>query len=219
MTIDGRVQPNYVMRGGLTVDGTGSVAAAADQATVTLGVEVLRADAGEAFRVAGSAVADLLRVLTDHGVDGSDARTADVTLGPRFDYADGTQTLAGYQATQRIVVSVRDLAGLGALLTAAAVAAEGVRIDGVALVASRAREVGADARTAAMIDAREKAMSLAALAGRPLGPVVAVTEVDREPGPRPIALASHKTAEVPMPIALGETTVSVSVRVRFDWAD
>lgn len=207
-------------RGGITVVGTGSAVAAVDQATVTLGIEVERSDAGDAFRAAAASAGAVLQTLSDQGVESRSVRTADVTLGPRFDYADGTKVLAAYQATQRVVVSLANVTGLDVILTAIAGVAEGVRIDGVALSAANPRDVGSDARTAAMIDAREKAMSLAALAGRPLGSVLAVTELDGDPGsPRPIALMTHVAKDWSMPVALGDATVTVSVRVRFAWAD
>lgn len=220
MTIDRQGGRNSVIHGGITVIGTGRATAGVDHATVTLGIEVERDDAGDAFRAAGASADAVLAALAGRGVDPRSVRSADVTLGPRFDYADGTRVLAAYQATQRMVVTLSDATGLDLLLTAVAGVAEGVRIDGVTLDAADPRDVCSSARTAAMIDAREKATSLAALAGRPLGPVLAVAELDGDPGsPRPVALMAHTARDASMPASLGDATITVSVRVRFAWAD
>src|SRR5699024_7752189 len=97
---------------------------------------------------------------------------------------------------------------------------EGLRIEQVSLTAGNPREAESDARAAAMIDAREKATSLAALSARPLGRVERVIE-QRDAGPRPVALMTHSAdshAEG-MPVATGDTAVTVSLSVHFAWAD
>lgn len=204
--------------GGITVIGSGTARAAVDRAEIAVTVEVTEEDAGDAFRAASASAAAVLATLTSRGVHPREVRTVDVTLGPHYDYQNGEQRLLGYQAAQRLTVSTGALEVLGDLLGALAATGRSVRIDSVSLAASNPREAGSDARTAAMIDAREKAMSLAALAGRPLGAVIAVEE-QADPPPRPFALSAHTARDAAMPIATGDTDLAASVRVHFAWAD
>lgn len=205
---------------GITVTGTGRAMAAVDRVTVTLGVEIVRPDAGEAFRTAATSVTGVLAVLADHGVDSRSVRTADLSLGPRRTYRDNEQVISGYEATQRLVVSLDGLATVDRMLTdLVARAGEGLRIDQVALTAGNPRDAESDARTAAMIDAREQATALAALAGRQLGPVVRIVE-GPEQGSRPVAMMAYRAADsATMPVATGDTTVTVSLSVHFAWGD
>jgi uncharacterized protein YggE len=203
---------------GITVTGTGSAPAAVDHVTVTLGVQIVRSDAGEAFRTAAGSVAGVLAVLSDHGVDSRSVRTADLSLGPRRTYQDNVETITGYEATQRLVVSLDGLSSIDRMLSdLVSRAGEGLYIEGVTLTASNPREAESDARTAAMIDAREQATALAALAGRPLGQVVRIVD-GPEHGPRPVALMAYRAAGS-MPVATGDTAVTVSLSVHFAWGD
>lgn len=203
---------------GITVTGTGTARTPVDTATLTCGVDVTANDAGDAFRATATAAVELRAALARHGIDEHASRTVDITLGPKYDYADAAQRIVGYQATQKLTVTVTDLAGLGELLSAIS-DIHGVRIDGLALAASSPREAETTARTAAMMDARDKAGSLAALAGRPLGPVLVVDEsAHHDAGARPL-FARDMAAPAAMPIAAGDTTISVAVRVQFAWAD
>lgn len=67
---------------GITVVGRGTASAAVDRVTVSLAVEVLRAEPGDAWAVASGTATRLLAVLADDGVDARSVRTSDLTLGP-----------------------------------------------------------------------------------------------------------------------------------------
>ena len=109
-----------------------------DEVTITLGVEILRPDAGEAFRTAANTVSNVLSVLSDNGVDARSVRTADLSLGPRTEYRDGHEVLLGYAAAQRMIVHLEALGSVERLLSdVAARGGAGVRIDNVALTAGK----------------------------------------------------------------------------------
>lgn len=204
---------------GITTTGTGEAPAPVDQVTVSLGVELTRPDAGEAFRAASATVGNLLRVLSDGGVDSRSVRTQDLTLGPRTDWKDGRQDVLGYAAGQRILVVLQSLRGIEQLLTDVATrSGEGVRIDGVALSAGDTGPAARQARERAFADAREKAEHFAALAGRTLGRAVSVQEDAHHAGARvfggaPAVLAASAGS---MPMATGDTSITASVTVT--WA-
>ncbi|MDQ2847868.1 MAG: SIMPL domain-containing protein [Actinomycetota bacterium] len=207
-------------RGGITVTGGGTAAAAVDQVTITLGVEILRPDPGEAFTTAGATVTQVLSVLADNGVDARSVRTADLSLGPRIEWQDNRETLLGYQAAQQLIVHLEALGEVERILTdVVRRGGLGVRIHQVALEAGDTENATRVARVAAFGDAVAAAQQFAELAGRTLGAVQEVSEgadvqyVYR--GARPAA----KAMSASMPVATGDTEVSVTVRVRWAFAD
>jgi uncharacterized protein YggE len=205
---------------GITVIGTGTSPTAVDHVTVTLGVEVVRPDAGDAFRTAAATATAVMAVLSDHGVQSRAGRTADQSHGPRYDFPNNEQVLAGYQAAQRLMVSLQGLASVDRMLSdVVGRAGEGVRIDQVALTAGDPRDAEASARAAAFADARDKAGHLASLAGRPLGPVLSIADHQGGGPMRVVPLAARAADSSVMPVATGDTAVTVSVVVHFAWAD
>ena len=207
-------------RSGLTVLGTGTAAAPVDRVTVTLGVDVVLADPGDAFRAAAVTATTILAVLAEHGVDSRAVRTTSLTLNPRVEYRDNHEHLVGYQAGQRFLVTLEGLSGVDRTLTDVATrAGEGVRIDGIALTASDPAGPLALAREQAFADAATNARQLAGLAGRALGRVEWVTEEPDAPTEVRRFRAVPLSASGAMPIAGGDTTVTVALRVHYSFAD
>jgi uncharacterized protein YggE len=207
-------------RTGITVTGTGSAMAAVDEVTVTLGVSLVRADAGEAFQAAAQTATRVLAILADDGADSRSVRTADLTLGPQVEWRDNREFLVGYQAGQRLIVHLTGLAGLERTLTDVAVrGGEGVRIENVALTPSNPASALAQARAAAFADALVKATQLAELAGRRLGGLSWIDERQDYHQTVPLAMSRRQAASDKMPIATGDTAVGASVTAHWSFAD
>ena len=174
----------------------GHGSAAVDRVTISLAVEAVRAEPGDAFADASDTATRLLAILADGGVDSRSVRTSDLTLGPRIEYDDGRQQVQGYQAGQRLTVLRDGLNGIERLLTdVASLGGDGVRIDGVSLTAGHPEEAMKLARDAAFADATAKAEQLAALAGRTLGSVQWIDERPDGGGPRPMMAMRAMAAE------------------------
>lgn len=208
-------------RGGITMTGGGTAAATVDQVTMTLGVEILRPDPGEAFTTAGATVTQVLSVLADNGVDARSVRTANLSLGPRIEWQDSHEMLLGYQAAQRLIVHLEALGQIERIITDVVHRGGlGVRIDQVTLEAGDTQDATKAARASAFADAAAAAQQYAELSGRTLGAVQEVWEGDEV---EPIYRAARLTAAAPrpaaMPVATGDTEVSVTVRVRWAFAD
>ena len=157
-----------IPRAGITVIGSGTASAVVDRVTISLAVEAIRAEPGDAFGNASETATRLLSILADGGVDSRSVRTSDITLGPRIEYNNGRQPVQGYQASQRLTVIREGLHGIERLLTdVASLGGEGVRIDGVSLTPGHPAEAMRLARSSRFADATAKAQQLAALAGRP----------------------------------------------------
>lgn len=208
-------------RDGVTVTGSGSAPAAVDQVTVTFGIAVVRADAGEAFHAAANSATRVLAILADDGVDSRSVRTADLTLGPKTEWRDNQEVLLGYQAGQRLVVQLTGLAGVERMLTDVAVrGGEGVRIDNVALTPSHPSFALRDARAAAFADALAKASQLAELAGKMLGDLQWMDERhdDGPGGPTDWTATRAVALGASMPIAGGEARVVASLTAHWKFA-
>jgi uncharacterized protein YggE len=204
---------------GITVIGSGSATAAVDRVAISLAVEVVRAEPGDAFALASTTATRLLAILADDGVDSRAVRTSDLTLGPRTEYANGRQQVLGYQAGQRLTVTLDGLNGIERLLgDVASLGGEGVRIDGVSLTVGHPEEALSLARQAAFEDAKVKAQQFAELAARTLGRVQWIDERTSNGGaPRPM-MARAAMAES-MPVATGDAEIAVSVTVHWEFSD
>ena len=193
-----------------------------DRVDLTLGVEVIRPDAAAAFQAAAVSATAVLRVLADGGVDSRHVRTADLRLGPRTEYQNNREVLLGYSCGQRLIAGLEGLGALPRLLTdLATTGVEGVRFEGISFGSTDTAQYFARARELAMQDAHTRAADYARLAGRALGPVVAISEVPRGlggGGPAPAFTRSMAMAPE-MPVAAGESDTEVDIQVCFELTD
>jgi uncharacterized protein YggE len=198
----------------IEVSGTGQASAVPDVVRLRVGVRCEADDVSSALSDATSRSAALAQAARDHGVGPTDLRTTDTGVHPRYD-RDGAAVL-GYTAYQSLSVSVRGPAQAGSLVAAfAGAVGDALTVDHLGLELADPRPVLASARDAAFADARAKAEQYAALAGRELGKVRAVTDVVQGgPQPRMALMASRATDGA---VELGENTVTTTVVVRWDW--
>ena len=148
-------------------------------------------------------------------------RTSSLSLGPEWEYQDGRNRLTGYRAQQEFVVTVEGLAGVDRMLTDVATrAGEGVTIGGINLTSAESGSAATRARQAAFEDAAARAGQLAALAGRELGRVEWVDESGSVDGREPRVFKAYAASadSSSMPIAGGDTTVTVSLTVHYSFA-
>jgi uncharacterized protein YggE len=202
----------------VTVDGTGQAAGTPDTMVTTVGVQVKEADPSAALTSASTTMALLQRTLTAHGVARKDLKTTGLSVNPVYNYANGSQTLTGYQADEQLEVTLRDLTTAGKTISAVTAAGgKDVTVDGLSLDLGSDSSLVNDARAAAYADAKAKATQYAALAQRTLGPVVSVSEhVNQAPSPvydMRAAAAPAAGSDVPVPVQAGSQSVSVNVTI------
>jgi len=198
----------------ITVSGTGSVAASPDVADVRLGIRITRPTVQEARGSAADLMGAILAAVRAGGVDSADIRTTALSLEPHYEHdrTAGKPSLAGYQATNIVTVTVRDLERLGPVVDGA-LEAGATSLDGLTLRIADPSPLEAAARRAAVADARSRAEVLASAAGVSIVGVVSMVDgVGVTPLPTPrLARAMADTA--PTPIESGTTEVSLSVSV------
>ncbi|MEV5324279.1 SIMPL domain-containing protein [Nonomuraea sp. N2-4H] len=197
----------------ITVIGEGSVLAAPDILRLHAGVEVRRASAAEAFSAARAAATRLAEALDRAGVTARDVTTVELSLGPEY---AAYPKVSAYRAAQGVEAVVRDVSRADHVIDTVAGVGEEVRLNGVAFELSDPARALAEARERAFRDAAAKAVQYAALAGRPLGRVVSVSELRQAP-PQPMRAAAL-AAEAGASISPGTRQVTVYVEVGYDFA-
>lgn len=200
---------------GISVVGVGTVSGTPDVLRFTVGVEVTADTVDAALSSANSAAARMISTLRERGIAEQDLQTAAVQVHPRYD--ERGEQITGYVVRQDLTVKVTDLGAAGGLMTAAVDSGgNAARLSGVWFALEDDEELLTAAREKAYAQARDKAEQYARLAGKELGEVAAISE-DVTPGPWPLERASADMATAaPVPLEPGSTSVSVSVRVRWE---
>lgn len=202
----------------ISVDATGTVQAAPDMATITLGVTNENAEASVAMKATSDAVSQVLGRLEEMGLESRDVQTRDLSLSPvwsgRNSQSGEQARITGFVASNRVFVRVRDLDQLGQIMDA--VIQDGANdFGGLSFGVQDPKPLEAQARAQAVAQASEKAQQLAQAANVSLGPVQSI--VEQGGGVRPMAaMREMSMADAGgVPVAGGEISVSVSVSMQF----
>jgi uncharacterized protein len=210
---DGSATPRTI-----TVPGRGTVRIEPDVGRVRLGVVVVASSPGEARAAAGAAMDATIAAIAGAGVERRDLRTSLVALDAVRDYSqDATPRITGYQLTNTIEVVVRSVGDVGAVIDAA-LGSGATSVDGLSFELADPAPFLADARRAAVADARSRAAVLAPEAGIDVGDVLAIVEDPGPPGgpPRPVAEMAFKVAsDAATPVEAGLVEVEVRIAVTF----
>ena len=200
----------------VTVTGTATIKAAPDEAVVSLGVQTQANTAQGALTENAVRMTAVLNALADEGIDKSDIATSYVSLYPT--YGQNGQEVTGYQASNQIDVTVRDLSKVGRVIDAA-VGAGANLTNGITFQLSDQNQGVNQALADAVKNARDKAETLAAAGNASLGDVVTIQEGTPPSVYPPImydrALAAG-AASTPTPIQ--PPTLETQVTVTVTWA-
>jgi uncharacterized protein len=197
--------------GRITVTGTGSVTGTPNQLVLSMGVQVNGSSVSAALAQANQAADHVTAALQGLGVATADIQTSGLSIYPS--YSDRSQVPTGYQVTESLTATLRQLDKAGQQIQAAADAGgNAITVSNVSLDLTDDGPLLAVARANAMKDARAKAEQFARAAGQQLGQVISITPVDGSSSPvSPMASAGAGSAAVP--ISPGSQQVSVSVTV------
>ncbi|HJM88366.1 MAG TPA: SIMPL domain-containing protein [Dehalococcoidia bacterium] len=206
---------------GISVSGRGTVAVTPNIAVLTLGVEVTLATVGDARAEAADAMTAIQASLTANDVAATDIKTQSFSIQPQYDYRrDGPAEIIGYRVANSLVIKVRDIDTISTVLDDAVDAGgDTVRVNDISFTVDQPEQYQGEARQLAVEDARERAETLAALAGVTLGKARSVSEssfggssFDGGFGGAILSAASRG----PTPISPGEAEISLSVFVVYD---
>ena len=197
----------------LSVSGQGNVSIRPDMAVVWLGVQTEADTAQEALEENSVQMQSVISATLEADVAEDDIQTQGIRLQPIYDQPQDGQPreVQGYRASNIVEVTVRDLDDLGALLDAA-VAAGGNTIENIRFEVGDTDEVLAQAREAAVNNAREKAEHLASLLDAELGQVLTVSELSFTP-PTPIVFEEAAADTAAVPVQPGTQSIEASVQI------
>lgn len=207
---------------GISVSGRGSVTVVPDIAVLTLGVEVTQPTVAAARSQAAAAMDAVRASLEANGIVGDDIKTLSFSIQPQYLFRrDEQPEVTGYTVSNRVSVKVRNLDDVSDVLDDATEAGgDAVRINSISFTVDDPEQYQAEARKAAVEDARQRAEELAGLAGVTLGKVRSISEggvaiplAERAIGGGVVQAAS---AGAPTPISPGETEISISVFVVYE---
>jgi uncharacterized protein len=193
---------------GITVQGTASVESVPDRAELSFGVESQGATARAALAANAAEMRRVLAALKAAGA--TNVKTQYVSLSPRYTERNEAE---GFNATNSVSATVRDIARAGAVIDAA-VAAGANQVWGPSLSRGDQTALYRQALKAAVDNARATAQALASASALSLGRVTAIVEGGGAPQPLPFAAADKAMAES-TPIEPGTQDVSATVSVTF----
>ena len=201
---------------GLTLVGVGEVRARPDLAVVRVGVVSQDATARAALDKNNQAMRAVMAALQDEGIAERDMQTSQFTVQPRYRHdqaGEAPPRIDGYEVSNQLAVTVRDLDALGPVLDQA-VSVGSNQILGVEFDLADPEPRRDEARRLAVEDAMRKANVYAEAAGVELGPIRSMTEQSRLDPPQPYQ--RMEMAQSSVPIAEGEQVVAVQVTVTWD---
>lgn len=202
----------------LSLSAEGEAKVAPDLARISLGVTNQAATAAEAVRANAGQMGRVVAALRSAGVGERDISTAQLSINPQYAYEQGSPPrLTGYQATNQVTVTARDLGKLGAILDAA-VAAGANAAGGASFDLADRRPVEDEARLAAVKALQAKAELYARATGYRIVRLVSLGEGAAYGGPPPPVPMARSLAEgVPVtPVSPGEMTIQETVTGLFE---
>ena len=198
----------------INVTGIGTVEAAPDVASLSIGVTSQGETAVAALAAKSSAMEAVMARLTAAGVETRDMQTSNLSVNPNWSGHDSSApTITGYVAANLLTVTIRDLGALGQVLDAAV--QDGANtLNGLSFGLADPGPLLDDARKEAVADARARAELLASAAGVKLGRIVSISEGQLGQGPVPYYKA--ELAATAVPVAGGEVDVQATVTIVYE---
>ncbi len=201
----------------VTVIGSGEARVAPDMATVQIGVETTAPTTQAALAENTTQAQAIIDQVKQLGVAEKDVQTSGFNIFPT--YGEDGRTVTGYTVSNTVLVTIRDLAQAGALLDQV-VSAGANRVYGVNFGISDPKAAQAQARDAAVADARARADQLAQSAGASIGAVLVISENigGAMPVPMPAMMADRAEAVggAPVPVQAGEQVVGAQVQITYE---
>lgn len=199
---------------------TESVRGEPDIVTIGAGVSSRAPTAVEAMQQNVGAMESVINKLTALGISDYDVQTSGISLNPQYDYnqEEQRQIFRGYQASNRVSVTLRDAQKTGKVLDEL-VRAGATDLSGPDWAIDDDTAARQEARKAAFTVARNRAIEYARLAGYSDVRLLEVSEVSApsrvyEMAGRVVAQA----AKADTPVMPGMVESSVTVTVKFEMA-
>jgi hypothetical protein len=208
-------QSPHASEGRIFVTGDGSVSVRPSYAQLRTGVTTRSKTVKEGVNVSSKLMGAIIAALKASGITEKDIQTAHFSIQPVYESQEPRTgpKLSGYNISNRVNVTVREIDKVGDVLDAV-VAAGATDVGSVSFSIADESEALNEARKIAIADARRKAEVYAKASGVQLGGVVSITE-DSGATSAPMMARASPTA---VPMAGGEDTLQVRITVGFEIA-
>lgn len=199
----------------ITVSASGKITVVPDVARVNLGVTITRSTV-KAVREAGAkSMTDIIAALKALGIAEADIKTTNLSLYPQYGNGSAPKVV-GYQISEQVQVTVRDLDKAGDAVDAAT-GKGATDVQGISFELADPVKAQNEARAAAVEAARVSAQAMASAGKVSLGAVVSIT--DASP-PLPIyygygAMKGGAATDLATPVQPGTQDLTATVTVIF----
>lgn len=192
----------------------GEVKVAPDMATINLGVMTEAPTARAAMQANAAQMNKVMAALKKAGLADRDIQTSQLNLSPQYRYEQNeAPKLVGYQASNQVTLTVRDLGRLGQVVDAT-VAAGANQVHGISFGLNDPAEAENAARRAAVKALEAKAALYAEATGHRIVRLVSLSEAGgyAAPPPMPVAMfARAEAADMSTKVAPGELKVRIDI--------
>lgn len=161
----------------ITVDGSGVIFTAPDEAAVSLGVYILEKDLQKAKIASDEAMSRLLHVASELGLNPEEVSSSALNIEPQYSN-ESTPQFLGYEVSRSMDVTLNDLSKLDTLVDRA-IKAGANRDFSITLRSSKEKELKEQALVLAAQDARRQAERIAGALGAKVGDVKNVGSASR----------------------------------------
>ncbi|HNP79235.1 MAG TPA: SIMPL domain-containing protein [Candidatus Pacearchaeota archaeon] len=222
-------QADYIGRDNnvITVSKKGTVYATPNLVKVSFSIITEEKEVGDALKNNSQKSSAVIETLKAQGVGESDIKTTYYNVYPLYEwrkvdsadmYSTGTRVLVGYEARQTIEAKIRDVTKVSDIIDAS-VNAGANEVSGLSFIVENEENFKTQARTKAIIDARNEASQTAKTLGVKLGDIVSFTESTYVPYDY-LKLASSSVEGMgsadSSSIATGENKIEVTVNITFE---
>lgn len=198
----------------LNLSAHGETKIAPDMATITLGVTTEAPTAAAAMQANAARMTQVVAALKRAGLADRDIQTSQLNLSPQYRYEQNQPPqLTGYQASNQVTLSVRDLARLGQVVDAT-VTAGANQVHGVSFGLNDPSAAEDAARRAAVKALEAKAALYADATGHRIVRLVSLSESGGYSAPPPMPMYQMARAEAmdaSTKIAPGELKVRIDI--------
>ena|SRR5690606_16863111 len=201
----------------LTIAASAEARRVPDIATLSAGVVSQAADAQAAMQANARQMEGVMAALREAGIAERDIRTTGVNLHPQYRHSeDSAPLITGYQASNTVEVTVRDIARIGPTIDAL-VASGANHVNGPSFSIDEPGEARDEARRQALDEARQRASMYADALGLRVRRIVSISE-GRQGGPvYPLGMARMEMASAAdTPVPPGENVVGADLEIVFE---
>lgn len=202
----------------LSLTAYGEVRQVPDMATISLGVQTEAPTAAEAMRLNAVRMNQVIATLKRGGIADRDIQTSGVNLNPQYVYQENLPPkLTGYQASNNVTITVRDLSKAGSALDTA-VNAGATSVGGIGFGLQNSDAAEDAARLDAVRALQAKANLYAQAMGYRVARLVTLSEGGGYSPPSPVpmfAMARADKAES-TPVEAGELKVRIDINATFE---